>query len=164
MDRTNGTQGGPQHAPSELKSPPAAIESPAKRRLRTFELRVMNRSQLLQQANPSPDSALEQEQPPTDISEAIFKIEDSRPVLVMSKSGADRRAAVDGFISKVAQSGRKITRKDIWTVAGYKDRREFERFQRGDERTTRSAITSFNRVLNTKAEDFIRALEKKTGK
>jgi hypothetical protein len=86
------------------------------------------------------------------------------PLIVMGKSGSDRRAVVDGFISKLAEAGRRITRKDIWTVAGYTDRTEFERFQRGDARTTQSAITSFNRVLNLKPEDFIRTLEKKTGK
>jgi hypothetical protein len=91
---------------------------------------------------------------------------DSRPapILVMSKSGTDRRAEVDRFISNVRDAGRKITRKDIWTGAGYQDATEFERFQRGDERTTKSAIANFNRVLNTKPEDFIRALQKKTGK
>lgn len=86
------------------------------------------------------------------------------PVLVMGKSGTDRRAAIDGFISKVGEAGRKITRKDIWTVANYKDRTEFERFQRGDTRTTQSAAENFKRVLNMKPEDFIRALEKKIGK
>lgn len=86
------------------------------------------------------------------------------PMLVLRKNGTDRRAAIDTFISKVSEAGRKITRKDIWTVAGYKDRTEFERFQRGDTRTTQSATANFNRVLNVKPEDFIRDLEKKTGK
>lgn len=78
-----------------------------------------------------------------------------------SGSWTDRRAVVDTFISTLAAAGRKITRKDIWTVAGYADATEFERFQRGDTRTTRSAAAAFNRVLNTKPEDFIRLLDKK---
>ncbi|MGP8242905.1 MAG: hypothetical protein ACLQVN_00125 [Bryobacteraceae bacterium] len=86
------------------------------------------------------------------------------PVLVMGKNGTDRRKAIDGFISKLADAGHKISRKHIWSVAGYKDRTEFERFQRGDTRTTKSATASFNRVLNMKPEDFIRALEKKISK
>jgi len=31
-------------------------------------------------------------------------------------SGADRRVAIDAFISKLAETGRKVTRKDVWTV------------------------------------------------
>jgi len=69
-----------------------------------------------------------------------------------------RRAAVEALISKVAAEGRKITRKDIWTVAGYKDATEFERFQRGDARTTRSAALAFNRVLDMVPIDFIQLL------
>jgi hypothetical protein len=67
---------------------------------------------------------------------------------------------VNSFIAKLTESGRKITRKDVWSVAGYKDRTEFERFQRGSVRTTQSAINSFNRVLAMKPEDFISILDK----
>ena len=76
-------------------------------------------------------------------------------------AGTDRRAAINAFILKVTESGRKITRKDIWTVAGYKVATEFQRFQRNDLRTTVSATIAFNRVLSMKPEDFIRSLEKK---
>ena len=79
-------------------------------------------------------------------------------------NGTDRRAAIDAFMLKVNEAGRKITRKDIWTAAGYKNRTEFERFQRGDKRTTRAASSSFNRVLRMTPEHFIRALEKKASK
>lgn len=74
---------------------------------------------------------------------------------------ANRRAAVDAFIAKVAEAGRKITRKDIWTVAGYTDATEFERFQRDDARTTPGAELAFNRVLRKNPEDFILLLDKK---
>jgi hypothetical protein len=76
--------------------------------------------------------------------------------------GVDRRAVVGAFISKLSDAGRKITRKQIWTVAGYTNATEFERFQRGDNRTTQSAAAAFNRVLNMKPEDFIGLLDKKS--
>jgi hypothetical protein len=86
------------------------------------------------------------------------------PRLVVSADKADRRAAVDSFIAKAAEAGYKITRKDIWTVAGYKNPTEFERFQRADRRTTESAVANFTRVLRMKPEDFLQALQKKTQK
>ncbi len=74
---------------------------------------------------------------------------------------ADQRAAIDAFISKLAEAGRKITRKNIWTVAGYTNATEFERFQRGDTRTTQSAAAAFKRVLGMTPEAFIGLLDKK---
>lgn len=87
---------------------------------------------------------------------------DSR--LLVSTSKTDRRAAVDSFIAKAAEAGYKITRKDIWTVAGYKNSTDFERFQRADRRTTETAAANFARVLRMKPEDFIRALQKRAQK
>lgn len=81
-----------------------------------------------------------------------------------SSEQTNRRAMVDGFIDKMlAEKARSITRKNIWTVAGYRHQSEFERFQRGDNRTTQTAIAKFNRVLKMKPDDFIRVLDK-TGK
>jgi hypothetical protein len=61
---------------------------------------------------------------------------------------ADRRAAVDSYIQGVLQqTGQKITRTDIWKSAGYKTRTEFERWQRGDSRTTKAAHRNFTRIL-----------------
>jgi hypothetical protein len=75
-----------------------------------------------------------------------------------------QRAAVDDFIATVAEkTGRKISRKNIWIVAGYEDSTEFERFQRADPRTTKSATKSFNRVLRMTPEHFIETLDKKSG-
>jgi hypothetical protein len=70
---------------------------------------------------------------------------------------------VDQFILKVklAKLGRKIIRKDIWTMAGYGDRTEFERYQRYDKRTTQAAVTNFDRVLKMTPEGFMQALRKK---
>ena len=75
----------------------------------------------------------------------------------------DQRAAIDAFISKLAEAGRRITRKNVWTVAGYTNATEFERFQRCDTRTTQSAAAAFNRVLSMKPADFIRLLDRKPG-
>jgi hypothetical protein len=80
----------------------------------------------------------------------------------VSRNSADRRAAINAFILNVTKSGRRITRKDIWTVAGYHDPTEFERFQRGDSRTTKSATTAFDRVLGMKPEAFIQSANNKT--
>ena len=73
----------------------------------------------------------------------------------------ERRDAIEAFIKKLANAGRKITRTDIWTVAGYKDSTEFERYQRHAARTTASATDSFNRVLSMHPDVFIAQLEKR---
>jgi hypothetical protein len=48
-------------------------------------------------------------------------------------SAMDYRAIVDAFIDKVlADTGTRITRKNIYNVGGYKDQTEFLKFQRGE--------------------------------
>jgi hypothetical protein len=69
------------------------------------------------------------------------------------------RASVQDFIARMTASGRRITRTDIWSVAGYGDPTEFERFQRGDTRTTESAKQVFKRVLAMQPEEFFRTLD-----
>lgn len=86
------------------------------------------------------------------------------PRLVTSTNKMDRRAVIDSFIATAAEAGYKITRKDIWTVAGYKNPTEFERFQRADRRTTKAGVANFMRVLRMSPEDFLRAIQKKTQK
>jgi len=72
------------------------------------------------------------------------------------------RRLIDAFIAEVlAKTGTKISRKDIWLVAGYNSATEFQRFQRNDQRTTQSAATNVHRVLEMNPEDFIRSLEKR---
>ncbi len=69
---------------------------------------------------------------------------------------------IDRFIAKVKlETGRRITRKDIWTVAGYGNATDFERFQRCDSRVTSGAETKFTHVLEMLSQDFIKLLEKK---
>jgi hypothetical protein len=76
-------------------------------------------------------------------------------------SATNQRAAIDAFIAKMAQAGRKVTRKDIWMSASYTDRTEFLRFQRGDAKVTKSAVRNFRRILTMGPDEFIRLLEKK---
>lgn len=78
-----------------------------------------------------------------------------------SDSPMDRRAAIDAFIARLERAGWKITRKDIWMSAGYKDATEFQRFQRGDAKATKSAVSNFSRILTMAPDDFIRLLKKK---
>ena len=72
------------------------------------------------------------------------------------------RALIDAFIVRLSEAGRKISRKDIWTAAGYKGATEFQRFQRSDTRKTKSAAKAFDRILNMGTVDFIALLDKKS--
>lgn len=72
---------------------------------------------------------------------------------------SNQRALIDAFISNVMNAGQKITRKHIWTVAGYSNATEFERFQRGDARATQSAKDNFTRVLKMRPEEFVQSLK-----
>jgi hypothetical protein len=75
---------------------------------------------------------------------------------------ATPKEKVETFITKMQPlSGKKITRKDIWIVAGYSDATEFERFQRDDPRTTRGAKTKFGRVLKMDPAKFLAQLQEK---
>jgi hypothetical protein len=60
----------------------------------------------------------------------------------------ERRQLVDAYIAECLQGGKKITRKDIWTQAGYQNRSEFERWERNDRRATDTADRNITRVLN----------------
>ena len=63
----------------------------------------------------------------------------------------ERRAAVDRYLAEAtAHLGRPVTRKEFWKKAGYEDSSEFQRWQRGDPRTTTTAAENFARVLKEK--------------
>jgi len=80
-----------------------------------------------------------------------------------SKSGTRER--VNSFISRVFEAtGEKIKRKDISLVAGYKNRTDFERYQRGDVRVTKTAIVNFDRVLRMEPTSFVRRRNEKREK
>jgi hypothetical protein len=91
----------------------------------------------------------------------LSKAVSAKPQSLSSPKG-DRRILVDQFIARVMDSTtRKINRADIWTAAGYLDATEFQRFQRHDKRTTRSAVANFSRVLNMEPEAFLKILDRK---
>lgn len=76
------------------------------------------------------------------------------------RKAEDRHDMIHAFLKRVLEeTGVLIRKKDVWLVAGYQDATEFERFQRNARRTTKSAKTNFDRVLNSNSEDFVRLLE-----
>ena len=72
------------------------------------------------------------------------------------------RQRVDDYLARVTEkAGHKATRTDFWTVAGYKNRSDFERFQR-DKKVTKTAKENFNRILEEMTpEQFLTALSEK---
>jgi len=71
--------------------------------------------------------------------------------LTWDGTAEERRAAVDAYLQEVLdKTGEKLTRKSIWMKAGYKNRSEFERWERADSRATKTAHNTFVRVLTDK--------------
>ena len=71
------------------------------------------------------------------------------------------RQRIEGFIDGVrAATGQAINKTDIWRVAGYTDRTEFERFQRDDARTTVRARGRFEEILTLDPHVFIERLKR----
>jgi hypothetical protein len=71
----------------------------------------------------------------------------------------DVHARVNAFLTSVlAETGRTITRKDIWKVAGYTEATQFERFQRKKNVSRRSAIR-FNQILELSPATFMERLD-----
>jgi hypothetical protein len=88
-------------------------------------------------------------------SESIAETESPRaqdsansPQDVKSKS-ADRHAMVKAYIEEVRRkTGKRITKKDIWSKAGYQTRTEFERWERQDSKhPNKAADQNFTRIL-----------------
>lgn len=77
---------------------------------------------------------------------------------------ANPRDRIDTFIQMMLNNGHKITKTNIWEVAGYADPTEFERFQRQSLRATDNAKANFSRVLDMSPEEFMRIVEKKRSK
>jgi hypothetical protein len=95
----------------------------------------------------------------------VFKKTPSRSLASTIKAPdvepANRKAAVNDFIERVREeTGYKAKRKDIWTVLGYRVSTEFERWQRNDPRTTKTATDKFNRILKIKPKDFVEMLKR----
>jgi hypothetical protein len=64
-------------------------------------------------------------------------------------SGSERRKMVDAYIEEVwNKTGKRIARKDIWSRAGYKNRTEFERWEKNDPKhPNRAADHKFTQLL-----------------
>jgi hypothetical protein len=72
-------------------------------------------------------------------------------VALLEQDSAKRRAAIDAYISLVeSKTGERITRTDIWKKAGYRHRREFEGWQRGQARTGSAVDNAIRLVLREK--------------
>jgi len=70
------------------------------------------------------------------------------------------RARVDAFIGNVFQmKARRITRTDIWRVAGYTEATQFERFQRNKNQSAGS-VARFERVLRMNPTEFLERLDR----
>jgi hypothetical protein len=56
---------------------------------------------------------------------------------------------VNAYIQEVrSKKSKRITRKDIWSAAGYQTRTEFERWERQDEKhPNQAADETFTRIL-----------------
>jgi len=95
------------------------------------------------------------------VAERRPKTSDEAPNVTVSQL---RRSKIDAFIARAAEAGRKITRKDISTVAGYQSRSELERYQRADPKATKTATQAFERILGDPPEDFITKMDKRRSK
>jgi len=64
----------------------------------------------------------------------------------------DHREMVKAYIEEVrSKTGRRITKRDIWSKAGYQTRTEFERWERQDsKRPNKAADENFTRILREK--------------
>jgi hypothetical protein len=102
------------------------------------------------------------ELPAETISADLAESECTTDTKPKEKNVTGPRAQVDCFIEAVlSATGRCITRTNIWSVAGYRDPTQFERFQR-NQGASRGSIVRFNRILNLPPAEFIERLDKLT--
>jgi hypothetical protein len=89
--------------------------------------------------------------------------EEPQPATVVhtgNSKGTDPRAQVDAFIERVFEvKGRRITRTDIWRVAGYTEATQFERFQRNRGASVGS-IAKFTNILKLEPAEFLERLDR----
>jgi len=77
-----------------------------------------------------------------------------------SGSNSSNREIVEDYIHKVLKICEvRISRADIIRVAAYKDRREFERWQRGDHKLGSKADRRFRMVLSSDPHEFLNQLK-----
>ena len=69
------------------------------------------------------------------------------------------RSEINLFLKRVfTDEGRRITRTNLWQVAGYKDATQFERFQR-DKRASYGSKIKFRAILKMDSKSFIARLD-----
>jgi hypothetical protein len=96
---------------------------------------------------------------PTD----ILRVDAPTGATATAEQNADvmgNKGLVDRFIAKMKEAGRRITRRDIWRAAGYTERTEFQRFQRGDT-GNETATLNFKRILSMEPEAFLELLRRR---
>ncbi|HWR50335.1 MAG TPA: hypothetical protein VN428_04470 [Bryobacteraceae bacterium] len=77
-------------------------------------------------------------------------------------SGQERRAMVDAFIETCRrEAGVTVTRKMIWSVAGYSSGTDFERWQRNSAKVTLKSAQMFAQVLSMRTDRFVDLLRKR---
>ncbi|MGA2117525.1 MAG: hypothetical protein ABSH56_22530 [Bryobacteraceae bacterium] len=102
------------------------------------------------------------ELPPETISADSAQGECTTDTTPKERQVTEARAQVDRFIESVlTATGRRITRTDIWRVAGYKEATQFERFQK-NRRASSGSIIKFNGILKLKPSEFLARLSKLT--
>ena len=77
-----------------------------------------------------------------------------------NSKGTDTREQVDAFIERIfsGAKGRRITRTDIWRVAGYTDATQFQRFQR-NKKGSAGSIAKFTKILKLTPAEFLERLD-----
>lgn len=85
------------------------------------------------------------------------------PIQAQSGGAGSRREMVDAFIARVhAHMGQRITRADIWRLAGHKASRQFEYWQSGHPKATKADARNFARILALSTEKFVAAWVRRT--
>jgi hypothetical protein len=93
---------------------------------------------------------LEQNKPHAPAEAQRVKEPNSSTVNSAHDTAVDRRTLIRAYIEEVRRkTGKRITKKDIWSKAGYRTRTEFERWERRDPRhPNKAADESFTRILD----------------
>lgn len=98
--------------------------------------------------------------PITDEEVAAYQSIDERDPQI-STSPLSNRQRIEAFINRIFETkDQRITRTDIWVLAGYKEATQFERFQR-EAKVSKASKANFDRVLNMSPEEFIERLDRK---
>ena len=96
------------------------------------------------------------------VMDPIATTNETTPVSVKSLDNVEpptttnRRAAVNAFIQRVLEENSvRITRADIWRVAGYTEATEFERWQKHSKRQSPGTDLKISHVLRMKPAEFL---------